>query len=53
MSGYAFHPEALADLDEICEYIAGHNIDADAADRVLANIHSTLRTLADRLASTY
>ena len=40
MSGYALHPEAFADLDEIWEYIAQDN--ADAADRVLADIHSTL-----------
>jgi plasmid stabilization system protein ParE len=44
MSGYAFHPEAFADLDEIWEYIADDNI--DAADGVLADIHSTLTTLA-------
>ena|SRR5688572_5693105 len=44
MSRYAFHPEAFADLDEIWEYIAGDNI--DAADRVLADIHSTLTALA-------
>src|SRR5436190_20994028 len=31
MSGYAFHPAAFADLDEIWEYIAQDNI--DAADR--------------------
>ena len=36
MSGYAFHPDAFADLDEIWEYIAQDNI--DAADRVLADI---------------
>jgi plasmid stabilization system protein ParE len=36
MSGYAFHPEAFADLDEIWESIADDNI--DAADRVLADI---------------
>ena len=44
MSGYAFHPDAFADLDEIWEYIAED--DVDAADRVLADIHSTLITLA-------
>src|SRR5213079_2105703 len=44
MSGYAFHPDAFADLDEIWEYIAHDNV--DAADRVLADIHSTLTTLA-------
>jgi plasmid stabilization system protein ParE len=42
MSGYAFHPDAFADLDEIWEYIAQDNI--DAADRVLADIHAVLRT---------
>ncbi len=40
MSGYAFHPEAFSDLDEIWEYIAARSI--DAADRVLADIHATL-----------
>ena len=44
MSGYAFHPDAFADLDEIWIYIAEHNV--DAADRVLADIHSTLTLLA-------
>jgi plasmid stabilization system protein ParE len=44
MSGYAFHPEAFADLDEIWEYIAEDSI--DAADGVLADFHATLRTLA-------
>src|SRR5207244_9080512 len=41
MSGYAFHPDAFADLDEIWEYIAKDNI--DAADRVLADIHDDLQ----------
>jgi len=40
MSGYAFHPDAFADLEEIWEYIAQDNV--DAADRVLGDIHSTL-----------
>jgi plasmid stabilization system protein ParE len=44
MSGYAFHPDAFADLNEIWEYIGQDNI--DAADRVLAEIHGVLRTLA-------
>lgn len=44
MTAYAFHPDAVADLDEIWEYVAADNI--DAADRVLADIHSTLTTLA-------
>ena len=34
MSGYAFHPEAFTDLDDIWEYIAADNI--DAADRLVA-----------------
>ena len=45
MTAYAFHPDAFADLDEIWEYIAEDNI--DAADRVLADIHSTRTTLAE------
>ena len=44
MSGFAFHPDAFADLDEIWEYIAEDNV--DAADRVFVDIHSTLTTLA-------
>jgi plasmid stabilization system protein ParE len=44
MSGYVFHPGAFADLDEIWEYIAQDNV--NAADRVLADIRSTLTTLA-------
>lgn len=43
MTGYAFHPEAFTDLDEIWEYIAEDNI--DAADQLLADIHAVLRTL--------
>ena len=34
MTGYAFHPEALLDLDEIWDFIAKDNL--DAADRVVA-----------------
>ena len=44
MSGYAFHPDAFGDLNEIWEFIAQDNI--DAADRVLADIHSTLTMFA-------
>jgi len=44
MSGYSFHPDAAADLNEIWEFIAQNNI--DAADRVLAEIHEVLHTLA-------
>ena len=43
MSGYAFHPEAFTDIDQLWDYIADDNI--DAADRVLADIHASLRTL--------
>ena len=43
MSGYAFHPEAFTDLDQIWEYIAERNV--DAADRVIADIFDGLRTL--------
>jgi plasmid stabilization system protein ParE len=44
MSGYVFHPEASTDLDEIWEYIAEDNI--DAVDGILADVYSTLTTLA-------
>ncbi len=44
MSDYAFHPEALADLHQIWDYIAADNV--DAADRVIEEILSTLHTLA-------
>lgn len=43
MSGYAFHPEAFADIDQLWEYIAERNV--DAADRVLDDIFGALRTL--------
>ena len=43
MTGYAFHPEAEADLNEIWGYIAGDNV--NAADRVIANIHRALENL--------
>jgi len=36
MSGYALHPEAFADLDEIREYIAENS--PDAADRMIIEI---------------
>lgn len=36
MTEYAFHPEALLDLDEIWEFIAQDSL--DAADRVVAEI---------------
>ena len=44
MSGYAFHPEAFTDLDQLWEYIAEHNL--DAADRVVADVFDALHTLA-------
>ena len=43
MNEYAFHPEAFADLDEIWEFIAKDNI--DAADRVIADVFETIRSL--------
>jgi toxin ParE1/3/4 len=43
MSGYALHPEALNDIDEIRAYIAEDN--PDAADRVVGEIFATIRTL--------
>ena|SRR5215468_7349479 len=43
MSGFVLHPEAVADLDEIWEFIAADNL--DAADRVLDEIYETIRFL--------
>ena len=43
MTGYDFHPEAEADLNEIWGYIAAENV--NAADRVMANIHRALENL--------
>ncbi|HEV3278370.1 MAG TPA: type II toxin-antitoxin system RelE/ParE family toxin [Terriglobia bacterium] len=43
MTGYDFHPEARADLDEIWEYIRADSL--DAADRVIADILSALDAL--------
>lgn len=43
MSGYALHPEAYADLDEIRGYIADHN--PDAADVLITEIHEAIRAL--------
>jgi plasmid stabilization system protein ParE len=42
-SGYALHPEAFADLDDIRSYIAQHS--PDAADRIIAEIFNNLRGL--------
>ncbi len=44
MSGYALHPEAFTDLDDIREFIAED--DPDAADRVITEIFDTRRALA-------
>jgi plasmid stabilization system protein ParE len=43
MSGYALHPEAFIDLDDIREHIAEDN--PDAADRVMAEIFDGIRDL--------
>ena len=43
MSGYALHPEAFNDLDEVRAYIA--NDDPDVADRVITEIFERFRTL--------
>jgi plasmid stabilization system protein ParE len=42
-SGYALHPEAFADLDDVRAYIAQKNL--DAADRVMAEIFDAIRGL--------
>jgi plasmid stabilization system protein ParE len=42
-SGYALHPEAFADLDEIRDYIAQES--PDAADRVIGEIFDSIRGL--------
>jgi plasmid stabilization system protein ParE len=41
--GYALHPEAFSDLDDIRGYIAQQS--PDAADRVITEIFDTIRTL--------
>jgi toxin ParE1/3/4 len=43
MSGYALHPEAFSDLDDIREHIAQDN--PDAADRVITEIFEGIRAL--------
>jgi plasmid stabilization system protein ParE len=43
MSGFVLHPEALADLNEIWEYIAADN--RGAAGRVLEEIYEAIRAL--------
>jgi plasmid stabilization system protein ParE len=42
-SGYALHPHAFADLDEIRDFIAQEN--PDAADRLMSEIFDTIRRL--------
>lgn len=44
MSGYALHPEAFVDLDDIREHIAEDN--PDAADRMITEIFDGIRALA-------
>jgi plasmid stabilization system protein ParE len=41
MTGYALHPEARVDLDEVWEFIRADN--PDAADRMIAEILSAIR----------
>lgn len=43
MSGYTLHPQALADLEEIWDFIATGN--PAAADRVLEEIYETIQSL--------
>jgi plasmid stabilization system protein ParE len=43
MSGFVFHPEALADLEEIWEFIASDSL--EAADRVLDEIREVMHSL--------
>lgn len=43
MSGFVFHPDAVADLEEIWEFIADD--DVTAADRVLEEIYKAIHTL--------
>jgi plasmid stabilization system protein ParE len=52
MTGYNFHPEAAADLEDIWEFIANdnfsdyENVNLDAADRVIGEILAVLDRLA-------
>jgi plasmid stabilization system protein ParE len=41
VSGFALYPEALADLHEIWEFIAGDG--PEAADRVMGKIRDSIR----------
>ena len=42
-SGYALHPQAFADLDDIRDFIAREN--PDAADRLMSEIFDSIRGL--------
>ena len=44
MNDYAFHPQALDDIDAIWEYIAKDSV--DAADRAIDTIFENIATLA-------
>ena len=44
MSGFVLHPDALADLDEIWEFIAADNL--TAANGMLEEIYEAIRALA-------
>jgi plasmid stabilization system protein ParE len=52
MTGYSFHPEAAADLEDIWEFIANdnfndhENVNFDSADRVIGEILAILDRLA-------
>jgi plasmid stabilization system protein ParE len=43
MSGFVLHPDALADLEEIWEFIAADNL--NAADKVLEEIYTAIGNL--------
>jgi plasmid stabilization system protein ParE len=43
MSGFVLHPDAVADLQEIWEFIAADSV--DGADRVLQEIQEAIRGL--------
>ena len=45
MNEYALHPKAVADLDEIWEYIAKDSF--DAADAVLERLHNAITGLVN------
>lgn len=43
MSDFVFHPDAVKDIEEIWDYVAGENI--DAADRLLQELYQEIRSL--------